>query len=91
MGRWHVDYGILHFSHKRKFNIVDLTLLISAHQGMDASGKHKSEMTKVNFLWNFQFYNLNDKSSGLLTSNYFVVCSYLLHNSTFYEIDERIS
>ena len=83
MGRWHVDYGILHFSHKRKHNIVDITLLISAHQGMDSSGKHRSEMTKDDFLWNFQFYDSSDNSSGLLTSNYFVVYNYLLCNSTF--------
>ena len=82
VGRWHVDYGILHFSHKRKFNVVDLTLLISAHQGIDSSGNHRSEMTEDDFLWNFQFYNSHDKSSGLLTSNFFVVCYFLLYNST---------
>ena len=85
MGRWHVDYGILHFSHKQKHNIVDLTLLMSVHQGMDSSGKHRSEMTDDDFLWNFQFYNSNDKHSGLLTSNYFVVYYYLLYNSIFYD------
>ena len=91
MGRWHVDYGILHFSHKRKLNIVDLTLLMSAHQGIDSSGKHRSQVTDDDFLWNFQFYNSNDKFSGFLTSNYLVVCYYLLYSHTqITEIDTNI-
>ena len=79
MGRYWVDSEILRCSHKRKFNVVDLTLLISAHQGMDASGKHKSEVTKDDFLWNFLIINKADmrKGAGRLTSNYFVVCNYL--------------
>ena len=79
MGRWRVDYGIIHFSHKQKFNVVDLTLLISAHQGMDAAGKHRSQVTKENFSWNFRIINKADmrKGAGRLTSNYFVVCNYL--------------
>ena len=85
MGRYWVDSEILRCSHKRKFNVVDLTLLISAHQGMDASGKHKSEVTKDDFLWNFLIINKADmrKGAGHLTSNYFVVCNYLFCNSTF--------
>ena len=71
--------------------MVDLTLLMSVHQGMDSSGKHRSEMTKDNFLWNFQFYNSTDISSGFLTSNYFVVCYYLLYSHTqITEIDPNI-
>ena len=90
MGRWRVDYGIIHFSHKQKLNIVDLTLLISAHQGVDVSGKHRSEVTEDDFLWNYHFYQSPNKSFGLLTSNYFLVCYYLLYNSTYTEIDESI-
>ena len=46
---------------------------------MDASGKHKSEVTKDDFLWNFLIINKADmrKGAGRLTSNYFVVCNYL--------------
>ena len=74
MGRWHVDYGILHFSHKQKHNIVDLTLLISAHQGSESARRYKFEVADDDFFWNYQFYNSTDISSGLLTSNYLVVC-----------------
>ena len=82
MGRWRVDYGIIHFSHKQKLNIVDLTLLISAHQGVDVSGKHRSEVTEDDFFWNYHFYQSPNKSYGLLTSNFFFLFYYLLYNST---------
>ena len=74
MGRWYVDNIILQYCRKYKFSIIDITLLMSAHQGMDYSEKHKSEMTEDDFYCNFQFYNSNDKHSGFLISNYFVVC-----------------
>ena len=90
MGRWHVDYGILHLSHKQKHNIVDLTLLISAHQGSESARRYKFEVAEDDFFLNFQFYDSSDNSSGLLTSNYFVICYYLLYNSTYTEIDESI-
>ena len=74
MGRWRIDNYILYYFHKYELNIVDLTLLMSVHQGMDSSGKHRSEMTDDDFFWNYQFYNSTDISSGSLTSNYLVVC-----------------
>ena len=82
MGRYWVDSEILRCSHKQKFNVVDLTLLISAHQGMDVSGKHRSQVTDDDFLWNYHYYQSPNKIYGLLTSNYFVVCNYLLYYST---------
>ena len=85
VGRWHIDYGILHFSHKHNYDVVDLTLIPSAHQGTDSAGNYRSRMTEDNHLYNFQFFDSNDKSSGLLTSNYFVVCYYLFYNSSMYE------
>ena len=49
VGRWHVDYGILHFSHKQKHNIVDLTLLMSAHQGSESARRYKFEVAEDDF------------------------------------------
>ena len=52
---------------------------------MDASGKYRSKITEDDFLWNYRIINIADmrKGAGHLTSNYFVVCYYLLCNSTF--------
>ena len=72
VGRCRIDNGILIFSHKHNYDVVDLTLIASAHQGTDSWRKYKSKMTKDNFLWNYHFIDSID-FSGLLTSNYFVV------------------
>ena len=83
MGRWRIDNYILYYFHKYELNIVDLTLLISAHQGSESARRYKFEVAEDDFFWNYQFYNSTDISSGLLTSNYFVVYYYLLYNSIF--------
>ena len=85
VGRCRIDNGILIFSHKHNYDVVDLTLIASAHQGTDSAAKYISRMTENNLLYNFQFFDSNDKSSGLLTSNYFVVCYYLFYNSSMYD------
>ena len=90
MGRWRIDNYILYYFHKYELNVVDMTLLISAHQGNESAIKHRSEVTKDDFLWNFRFLNSSDISSGLLTSNYFVVYYYLLYNSIFYDGIDKI-
>ena len=74
VGRWHVDYGVLYFSHQHKHTVVDVTLLISAHQGTSSANNHRTRVSRENFHWNYKFFGRSaTKSQGLLTSNILVM------------------
>ena len=75
VGRYLVDSAIMLLSHKREYTVVDLTLLISAHQGTDSSSSFLSKVTRDNFLWNAHFVTgaAGQLMYGILSSNYLVL------------------
>ena len=52
VGRYFVDSEILLQSHVSHFKVVDLSNLISIHQGMTASGSKKKSLSGSDFFYN---------------------------------------
>ena len=74
VGRWHVDYAVLYFSHQHKHTVIDVTLLISAHQGTSSSSSYRRRVAGENFYWNYKFFGRSaTKSQGILSSNILVM------------------
>ena len=88
VGRWFIDNVILYFSHQHKHAVVDVTLLISAHQGTSSSGGYKRKVARKDFYWNYKYlYNKTPSSYGHLTSNYLVIYIILFNIATILYTD----
>ena len=88
VGRWHVDYAVLYFSHQHKHTVIDVTLLISAHQGTSSSGGYKRKVARKDFYWNYKYlYNKTPSSYGHLTSYYLVIYIILFNIATILYTD----
>ena len=72
VGRWYVDSVILSIAHDLSHKVVDMSNIVSVHQGKDSSFTLKNKIIDEDFNWN---KNRIDSdycyAKGILMSNYY--------------------
>lgn len=73
VGRWGVDSGLMIASHNEHVSIVDMTHLVSYHQGINKSQSQRLRITEKDWNYNFKFVDRDEiRKSGALLSNYLI-------------------
>lgn len=72
VGRWYVDSVILSIAHDLSYKVVDMTNIVSVHQGKDRSIKLIENIIDEDFYWNKNRIDADYcYARGILMSNYY--------------------
>ena len=73
VGRYRVDNYIMVYAHKKPIPLVDLSGIISFHQGMEDSGLLRDKISQNDFFYNFRFMKYDNFTDMFLIPTHIVL------------------